>query len=126
MKVIIAGSRNFTDYSLAKEKIDYLRFAGLRIDEVVSGQARGADQVGERYAHVHGLPVKTFKAHWDHYGRRAGHVRNRAMADYAGALIAFWDGTSPGTKNMIELATERGLEVHVIRTDEVIDLFSKL
>lgn len=36
------------------------------------------------------------------------------MATYADVLIAFWDGKSKGTKNMIELATQAGLKVGVI------------
>lgn len=42
------------------------------------------------------------------------------MAQYAvnddsyGVLIAFWDRMSRGTKHMIDIAEEYGLEVHVI------------
>jgi hypothetical protein len=35
------------------------------------------------------------------------------MAAYADALIAFWDGESKGTKNMIALAEQAGLIVKV-------------
>ena len=33
---------------------------------------------------------------------------------YADMLIAFWDGTSKGTKHMIDLANKRGIRVVVI------------
>lgn len=36
-------------------------------------------------------------------------------ASVADALIAFWDGKSRGTKNMIDTATKRGLKVAVVR-----------
>jgi hypothetical protein len=40
------------------------------------------------------------------------------MAKYAaekiGVLFAFWDGKSKGTKHMIDLAYQYGLDVHVI------------
>ena len=36
-------------------------------------------------------------------------------ASGADALIAFWDGKSRGTKNMIDTATKRGLKVAVVR-----------
>ena len=35
------------------------------------------------------------------------------MAANADALVAVWDGVSPGTKNMIAQARLQGLRVHV-------------
>ena len=54
-----------------------------------------------------------FLAQWDKYGRQAGPMRNRQMAENADALIAYWDGESRGSKNMIEEAKKRGLKVAV-------------
>jgi uncharacterized phage-like protein YoqJ len=42
-----------------------------------------------------------YPANWRKYGKRAGHRRNQQMADNADALIALWDGESPGTRDMI-------------------------
>ncbi len=39
-----------------------------------------------------------FAADWNKYGKKAGPVRNRKMADYAEALIAVWDGKSRETR----------------------------
>lgn len=61
-----------------------------------------------------------FQADWDRYGKSAGYRRNAEMAKFAseegnkGVLIAFWDGESRGTKNMIDLAKRYGLKVHVV------------
>lgn len=85
---------------------------------IVSGTARGADQLGERYAERRGYTVERCPADWENYGRSAGMARNKNMAARSDALIAFWDGKSPGTKNMINLARERGLKVRVKRFDE--------
>lgn len=71
------------------------------IEEVVCGGAKGADLLGAMWANANNIPVKTFLAEWDKYGRSAGMIRNRQMAEYGDFLIAFWDGQSPGTKNMI-------------------------
>lgn len=46
-------------------------------------------------------------------GAKTGHIRNAEMADNADALIAYWDGESRGTKNMIETAKTKGLKVYV-------------
>jgi hypothetical protein len=116
IRVIIAGGRDFNDYDLLERKCDLLLFnhASMNI-EIVSGAAKGADYEGEMYARKKGLKLKKFPADWDKYGKSAGYKRNQQMADYATHLIAFWDGTSRGTKNMIDIATQQKLKVRVIK-----------
>jgi hypothetical protein len=114
MKVIIAGGRNFNDYSSLKEFCDKILINQTDI-EIVSGGARGADTLGERYAKERKYDVKIFLANWDKYGRSAGAIRNNLMSDYADGLIAFWDGESKGTKHMIESATKKNLKVRICR-----------
>ena len=63
---------------------------------------------------VKGFEVKIIQADWQKYGKRAGPIRNKEMADYADTLIAFWDGQSRGTKNMIETARSQNLNVIVV------------
>lgn len=115
MKTIIAGGRNIHDYSLLLSTIGEANFT---ITEVVSGMATGVDTLAVQYATEHNLPLQQFWAEWGFYGRSAGPIRNRKMAEYGEALIAIWDGESRGTKNMIEEATKRGLKVYVKRTDQ--------
>lgn len=120
MRVIIAGSRSFDDYGLLCE-VMYQLFAhrgpgtppnyGDLI--VVSGDARGADRLGIRWAEDRRVPVYKYPADWDRHGKAAGMIRNREMAANADVLVAFWDGESRGTKNMIHEAAHEGLEVHV-------------
>jgi len=81
---------------------------------VVSGTARGADKWGERYARRFNYIITKFPADWNKYGKSAGYIRNKQMAEYADHLIAFWDGESKGTKHMINLATKQGIIVDVI------------
>ena len=111
-KVIIAGSRDFADYALLCSFADQV-LAGAEDIEIVSGGARGADALGERYARERGYALKVFPADWKKWGRAAGPIRNGQMADYADALIAFWDGQSSGTRDMIQKAEEKGLAVQV-------------
>lgn len=114
MKTIIAGGRSITDYSLVQ---DAIHEAGLDggITEVVCGGAPGVDELGERYAKEHGIPVKMMPAKWKQHGKAAGPMRNQEMADYAEALCAVWDGISRGTADMIRRARKNGLRVHVKR-----------
>ena len=111
-KVIIAGSRDFTDYPLLCSFADQT-LAGMEDIEIVSGGARGADALGEQYARERGYALKVFPAEWKKWGAAAGPIRNGQMAGYADALIAFWDGSSSGTRDMIRKAEEKGLRVHV-------------
>lgn len=112
VKVIIAGGRDVTDYSAV---VSAVKESGFEITEVVSGAARGVDRLGELFAEANNIPVKRFPAAWDKYGRGAGHIRNGEMANYAGGLIAVWDGESRGTRNMIDQARSKGLQVFVYR-----------
>ncbi len=127
LRVIIAGSRDFDDFlKLMNSCIDILFNITDKNDDldkirIVSGAARGADQLGEQYAKIAGYEVSRFPADWNGLGKRAGYVRNAEMAKYAvddgnyGVLIAFWDGKSKGTKHMIDLAEKKGLEVHIVK-----------
>lgn len=112
MKVIIAGGRDFNNYDFLCDRCDYYLQNQTEI-EIVCGKARGADSLGERYGTERGFKISEFKPDWDKFGKSAGYRRNSEMADYADALIAFWDGESKGTSHMIDLATEKGLKVRI-------------
>lgn len=113
-KVIVAGGRDFNDYQLLKRKLSIL-LDNRRDVEIVSGAARGADSLGERYAEENGLSIHRKPADWDTYGKSAGYRRNAEMAEYADALVAFWDGKSRGTKHMIDLAEKHDLAIRIIK-----------
>lgn len=117
LRVIIAGSREFNNYDLLESTISNYLKENTNNVEIVSGTARGADQLGEQFAIKYGYQIRRFPANWNLYGKSAGPIRNREMAEYAsdgqGILFAFWDGKSRGTKSMINLAKKYGLEVYV-------------
>lgn len=116
MRIIIAGSRNYTDtkdFFIRMDRIIDSEEWILSISEVVSGTARGVDTMGEVWADHFDVPVKRFPADWAKHGRGAGHIRNAEMAKYAEGLIAFWDGISPGTASMINLAKAEGLKTFI-------------
>ena len=114
-RIIIAGGRDFDDYEMLDKRVRAIIYDLPQEEiEIVSGGARGADALGERFADAHDLAMVRFPADWDKHGKAAGHIRNAQMADYGTHLIAFWDEVSRGTKNMIENARKRGLQVRVI------------
>ena len=128
LRIIIAGGRDFTDYKLLKKTLkDYLinliaqgYHVTPSVIKIVSGTAKGADELGERLADEFGFQVYRFPADWDRFGKSAGYIRNKEMARFAaggdlmGVLFAFWDGKSKGTKHMIDLAYDHGVVVRVV------------
>lgn len=119
MIVIIAGSRSFNDYKLFKEKCNKIlrnKFENLTI---YSDGAKGADSMAIDYSKELNIPFIVFRANRDSYGKSAEMKRNREIAlaakDYEAGLIAFWDGKSPGTKNMIDTAKEFGFNIRIIK-----------
>jgi hypothetical protein len=115
MRTIIAGSRDFTDY----EKMEEIMGRDVwKVSVVISGTARGADRLGERWAKENGIPVERFPAAWKKYGKKAGYMRNIEMADAGEALVAFWDGETPGTESMIKLARIRAMPICIHRLDK--------
>jgi hypothetical protein len=115
-RVIIAGSRSFSNYELLRKHCLFLLQEKMRTHRViiVSGHAHGADTLGERFAKEQGLTVELHPAKWKALGKAAGIIRNAEMARASDALIAFWDGKSHGTAHMINFARRRGLEVSVV------------
>lgn len=114
-KVVVAGSRTFNDFQLLYDKLDILLSKKKSEITIVSGGAKGADLLGEAYATSRGHHCLVMEADWKKHGKKAGYIRNEAMADAANAVIIFWDGKSPGTKHMITLAKNRKLPLRIIR-----------
>lgn len=117
-RVIVAGSREFKDYQLLEKTLDDFLQDRKEPTRILCGMAHGADELGLLYAHRHNYELEKHPAKWDIHGKRAGFIRNEEMANNADALIAFWDGESHGTKDMIKCAKEHGLHVKVIRYDK--------
>lgn len=119
MKLIIAGGRKFRDFDKLINVCDYyLKNKSTNNIEIISGGADGVDRLGEKYAEKRNIRVVLFPAKWNVYGRKAGYLRNIEMAEYADALIAFWDGQSKGTKHMIDTAIKNGLDIRIFRYDK--------
>ena len=116
-RLVIAGSRGFEDYSALSGAVDdFLKqLAPKRPVTIVSGTARGADRLGEQYAHQKGYALEEYPANWHYFGKAAAVKRNAQMAEIADAAIVFWDGQSAGAKNMIECAEAQGIPCQVIR-----------
>lgn len=109
MRVLVCGSRDWENLGLIIDALRQLPPKAI----VIHGGARGADQMAAQFARQIGLHTAEVKPLWDHFGNRAGHVRNSAMLDLQpDRVIAFSLGT-PGTQGTIDEARKRGIQVDV-------------
>lgn len=111
MRILITGSRDWTDRTTIYRA---LRSAPFDIADniLVSGACpTGADRIAEEFASLLGWTIERHPAEWQHYGKRAGFLRNKAMVD-AGAdiCLAFIKGESRGASMTARLAEEAGIE----------------
>jgi hypothetical protein len=111
MKLAIVGSRSFDDYKLMEKEL--LPLIGS-IDTIISGGAKGADSLAERFADNYFIPTIIFKPDWNKFGKRAGFIRNKDIINNADKVIAFWDRKSRGTSNSIDLAISQNKLLKII------------
>lgn len=120
MHVVIAGSRDFTDYVVMRNTLyplfDKYHLLEESMTTVISGTARGADRLGERFARENELGLIRMPADWDQYGKQAGYLRNVDMANKADMVVCFTNG-SKGTGHMINIAKKKGLPTFVYDFD---------
>ena len=85
---------------------------------VIHGAARGADVMAGSIAKNLEIPVRTFPADWERWGRKAGIVRNQAMLDVGKPdyVLAFHDDIqhSKGTGDMVGRAKAHGVPGRVV------------
>lgn len=100
MRLAIIGSRDFNDYELLCKELEPYK---NKITQVISGGAKGADSLGERWAKENNIPTQIFLPDWNKHGKGAGLLRNHDIIKNSDAVIAFWDNKSTGTKQALEL-----------------------
>lgn len=106
MRLAIIGSRSCPPIDIAS----YLPFVP---DIIVSGGAKGADTYAKEYALERDIPIVEFLPDYGKYGRKAPLIRNIQIVDNSDFVLAFWNGTSRGTKFTIDYAEKRGVPLNV-------------
>ena len=130
-KLIVAGGRTFSNPHLLQEVVtDFANSKGENTAvSIVTGMAKGADMFAYEFAKQNNIVTHEFPADWNNidvpnalvryrngkpYNTLAGINRNHVMGDFADGLIAFWDGQSRGTKDMINYMKSLNKEVHIV------------
>lgn len=117
MKIAVVGSRTFNDYKLLRSTLNKYD----HIELIVSGGAKGADSLAEKYARENGIETLIFKPDWDKNGKAAGYIRNVDIIKNCDLVIAFWDGKSKGTKHSIDLAKNGNKKIIIERIENAIN-----
>lgn len=106
----IVGSRHYPELTRVADYVGTLPAGSI----VVTGSASGVDAEATRVARERGLSVIKVPASFEEArDARAAATRNQKLVDQADVLVAFWDGSSTGTRRTVERALDSGKEVHV-------------
>lgn len=108
MKVAVIGSRNLNITNIG----DYLP---ENVTEIVSGGAKGVDTSAKEYALKNNIPLTEFLPDYKRFGKGAPLKRNLQIIEYADMVIAFWNGTSKGTKYVIDNCQKVNIPVKIVK-----------
>lgn len=106
MRIAIIGSRGLN-------VDDFGKYLPKDTTEIVSGGAKGVDACAREYALIHGLKLTEYLPEYSRYGRAAPLRRNISIIENADRVLAFWDGSSRGTKHVIDNCKKRNIPVEV-------------
>jgi hypothetical protein len=109
MKLLVTGGRGYADKEKVYEVMDRLH-SRMFLRMVIHGAATGADSIAGQWARDRGVQEVVCPANWNIYKRRAGYLRNAAMADLKPDAVLAFPG-NVGTNMMVELAGEKGIPV---------------
>lgn len=109
-KLAIVGSRSVDNYGLLQKQMRMIP----RPIEIISGGAKGADALAERYAQENGIPITVIRPDWDKYGKSAGFKRNVDIIEQSNAVLVLWDGDSKGALHDINIAIAKRKHIKVV------------
>jgi hypothetical protein len=96
MRVLVCGSRDYTDVNHVWNTLEDITTDEGLIDTIIHGGATGADEIAGNWAYEN-CKCEVYQADWKTHGRAAG------------PIIAFPGGA--GTNNMITRAQKAGVKV---------------
>lgn len=112
VKIAVIGSREFNEYSTLREILINLSSHYEKVT-IISGGAKGADYLAEKYAKEFNLETKILPADWEKHGKAAGFIRNKEIWDNSDIGVAFWDGKSKGTSHSFDIAKKQNKDLFV-------------
>lgn len=113
MNIAIVGSREYKHTLAIRSYMELLP----KDTVIISGGARGVDQIAAYEAGRLGLGLSVYEADWDKHGKKAGFLRNRQIVEAADEVVAFWDGLSKGTQHTINLTKIAKKPLTIVRDE---------
>lgn len=110
MVIIVCGGRDYNNVSAVYHAL-HIAHQKRGITLIIEGGATGADRLARQWAQENDVPIQTFEAEWEKYGKAAGPKRNEQMLEEGNAdgVIAFPGGR--GTADMVSKAKAAGVKV---------------
>lgn len=108
LKILVCGGRAFDDYDRLQVVLDQ---HNLPENEIIHGDAPGADRLAGKWAVRRGVTCRSYPANWNLHGNAAGPIRNQKMLDveHPDLVIAFPGGR--GTDDMVMRAKRARIPV---------------
>lgn len=113
IRLLISGSKSFVN----KEKIYQILNMFREIDNIhiITGGSKGTEEIAEEFADEYQLELTSIKPDWEENGNFAGYIRNEDLINLEpDFLVTFWDGDSPGTKDLIKKAKDMKIKTLII------------
>ena len=104
MKLLIARSRSI-------ENFDLTNYIPPETGLIISGDAKGIDEIAENFADQHKISKLIIYPRYDIYGKAAPLKRNEKMVDLADQILIIWDGISHGTKHTVSYAKKKNKNI---------------
>lgn len=121
VRLLITGSRSWDREDIICDELTRFAQWARRSGETVSmlsGTAKGADQICEKFARSLGFVIERYPANWDLYGKRAGFVRNQQMVDTKpDYCLAFVKNGSRGASMTARIAELSGIRTRIVYLD---------
>lgn len=116
MRVLVCGGRDFDDaLTLGSWLGGIHKQRGISL--LIEGGAPGADFMARKFAEWQNIPVQTFEAEWERYGKSAGPRRNeRMLSEGKPDLVVAFEG-GKGTADMVRRA--RAADVEVLQAEKI-------
>lgn len=119
MRVLVCGGRDYNHADawnlLERDLKDYiadkLDLREVKIDTLIQGGARGADEAAAAWGKSEDAKVLEFKADWKQHGKAAGPIRNRRMIEVGKPDVVAALPGGRGTRNMIQTAYNANVPV---------------
>lgn len=108
MKLAIIGSRNINN-------IDISKHITLNPSQIISGGAKGVDTLAADYAAINNIGLLVIKPDYKAHRQGAPIRRNEKIVQLCDQVLAFWDGSSRGTKYVIDYAQKLGKHVTIVK-----------